>query len=60
MATEESKAQDVELMDNIGVFLDELEKTYNLKWTRVHDRSIQVAFKDGRVVSLVLYGPRGK
>lgn len=27
---------------------------------RIHDRSIQVVFADGRMVSLVLYGPRGK
>jgi len=61
MAT--GKAQDVELMDNMMAFLHELsildDPPVQLA-VRIHERNIQVTFPDGRVVALVLYGPRGK
>jgi hypothetical protein len=58
------KAQDGALM---GLIEEVLKSTATWQLTgqclnvvRVHERSISVAFPDGRVVSLVLYGPMGK
>ena len=56
------KAQDGMVMGVIEECLKELDwqvPGHKLDVVRVHERNIQVAFPDGRVVSLVLYGPRG-
>lgn len=67
MSTPESKAQDTLLMDAVAEMLlrnrDGMvpDAKFNVQdYVRVHERNIQVEFADGRVVSLVLYGPRGK
>lgn len=61
---EQSKAQDAKLMGVIEETLSGITSWdgpfKGLQVMRVHERNIQVAFPDGRVVSLVLYGPRGK
>ncbi len=56
--TTESRQQDVGLMSTIERLLK--EEIEDIQVQRVHDRSISIAFPDGRVVNLVLYGPRGK
>jgi hypothetical protein len=60
MDKETSKAQDKMFMDAIQAFLSRATAEQKpLVVTRIHERNMQVAFPDGRIVSLVLYGPRG-
>lgn len=54
------KEQDKELLDAIEAFLRVASTANVAAVVRVHERNLTVAFPDGRTVSLVLYGPRGK
>lgn len=56
----EGKEQDPHLMAAILEYIRDalVDRGTVAGAIKVHDRSIQVAFPDGRVVTLVLYGPR--
>lgn len=51
------KKQDIDLMNYLENCAKQLP---DVQVVRVHERNMTIAFPDGRVVTLVLYGPRGK
>lgn len=55
------KTQDGKLMTAVEEYLNDvmIEAGRVCSVLREHERKMTVAFPDGRVVTLVLYGPRG-
>lgn len=58
--TPDSRNQDEFLMNSLEALIGNQNTVPVAGVVRVHARSLQVAFPDGRVVTLVLYGPRGR
>lgn len=54
----ESRNQDEFLMNSLEALIANQNTVPVAGVIRIHPRSIQVAFPDGRVVTLILYGPR--
>jgi hypothetical protein len=57
MATD--KTQDAKLMNLVEEFISNQNEIPLATVIRDHERKMTVAFPDGRVVTVVLYGPRG-